>query len=225
MQYGTLSGQSSGNISSKTGVGDYFYNGPQPHAVSMVDHPASEMLSASSIEQNITYTAFSKIETIAEGVNSVSLTYGSDEQRKKMEVRNTAVLNGGLIADKYYQPSYERTRYYTNGILNGTERTLDYIFSPDGLCAIHVGDENNKDSLYYIYTDHLGSIVMITDDRANVMEELSYDAWGRRRNSADWTYTSVSGNHIFGRGYTGHEHLEPFSLINMNGRVYDPFIS
>ncbi len=24
------------------------------------------------------------------------------------------------------------------------------------------------------------------------------------------------------RGYTGHEHLEPFALINMNGRLYDP---
>ncbi len=26
------------------------------------------------------------------------------------------------------------------------------------------------------------------------------------------------------RGYTGHEHLEDFQLINMNGRIYDPII-
>ena len=24
------------------------------------------------------------------------------------------------------------------------------------------------------------------------------------------------------RGYTGHEHLNQFQLINMNGRLYDP---
>jgi len=27
------------------------------------------------------------------------------------------------------------------------------------------------------------------------------------------------------RGFTGHEHLYNFGLINMNGRVYDPFMS
>jgi len=27
---------------------------------------------------------------------------------------------------------------------------------------------------------------------------------------------------MFDRGFTGHEHLYNFSLINMNGRMYDP---
>jgi RHS repeat-associated protein len=30
---------------------------------------------------------------------------------------------------------------------------------------------------------------------------------------------------MFDRGYTGHEHLSEFGLINMNGRVYDPLVS
>ncbi|MCQ2319551.1 MAG: RHS repeat-associated core domain-containing protein, partial [Bacteroidales bacterium] len=30
---------------------------------------------------------------------------------------------------------------------------------------------------------------------------------------------------LFDRGYTGHEHLYAFGLINMNGRVYDPLMS
>jgi len=29
---------------------------------------------------------------------------------------------------------------------------------------------------------------------------------------------------VFDRGYTGHEHLDIFDLINMNGRVYDPWL-
>jgi RHS repeat-associated protein len=32
----------------------------------------------------------------------------------------------------------------------------------------------------------------------------------------------VSAETLFTRGYTGHEHLDDFGLINMNGRVYDP---
>jgi RHS repeat-associated protein len=30
---------------------------------------------------------------------------------------------------------------------------------------------------------------------------------------------------IFDRGYTGHEHLDAFGLINMNGRAYDPLVA
>ena len=35
----------------------------------------------------------------------------------------------------------------------------------------------------------------------------------------------LSGENITDRGYTFHEHLEPFGLINMNGRVYDPVLA
>ena len=30
---------------------------------------------------------------------------------------------------------------------------------------------------------------------------------------------------LFDRGFTGHEHLPQFELINMNGRVYDQFLA
>ena len=49
-----------------------------------------------------------------------------------------------------------------------------------------------------------------------------YDTWGRRRNPDDWSYDDVPTSHIFDRGFTGHQHLDQFGLINMNGRVYDP---
>ncbi|MFP4017498.1 MAG: RHS repeat-associated core domain-containing protein, partial [Halanaerobiales bacterium] len=52
----------------------------------------------------------------------------------------------------------------------------------------------------------------------------NFDAWGRRRNPADWSFTNVSATYMFDRGFTGHEHLDEFGLINMNGRVYDPLL-
>ncbi|MCK9220850.1 MAG: hypothetical protein M0P47_12490 [Bacteroidales bacterium] len=57
-----------------------------------------------------------------------------------------------------------------------------------------------------------------------MVEELNFDAWGRRRNLSDWTYPNVSSTCIFNRGFTRHEHLDLFGLINMNGRVNDPIV-
>ncbi len=44
------------------------------------------------------------------------------------------------------------------------------------------------------------------------------------RNPDTWSgdYNSTL---MFDRGFTGHEHLEMFGLINMNGRMYDPVMS
>ena len=48
---------------------------------------------------------------------------------------------------------------------------------------------------------------------------------GRQRNATDWTYNGTLPEPKFERGYTFHEQLTEFDLINMNGRVYDPFIA
>jgi RHS repeat-associated protein len=81
-----------------------------------------------------------------------------------------------------------------------------------------------NDTMYYVHKDYLGSYDVITNETGNVLERLSFDPWGRRRNPENWTFTNISANHLFDRGYTGHEHLDVFSLINMNGRVYDPWL-
>lgn len=57
-------------------------------------------------------------------------------------------------------------------------------------------------------------------------KEYSFDAWGRRRQAAHWDNYDLSAEpELFaGRGFTGHEHLPEFGLINMNGRLYDPLL-
>jgi RHS repeat-associated protein len=69
-----------------------------------------------------------------------------------------------------------------------------------------------------------GSITHITNSSGSVIQELSYDAWGRLRTS-NYLQAFNPGSEpvlLFGRGYTGHEHLTQFGLINMNARLYDP---
>ncbi len=80
--------------------------------------------------------------------------------------------------------------------------------------------------MYYVYTDRLGSYHVITDETGSELERLSFDPWGLRRNSGDWGKEEAAGtNHLFSRGFTGHEHLDDYKTINMNGRLYDPVIA
>jgi len=73
----------------------------------------------------------------------------------------------------------------------------------------------------------LGSITQISNNSGNLAAEYSYDAWGRMRNVNNWQVYAQGTQPTmpFGmRGYTGHEQLNGFGIINMNARLYDPLL-
>jgi hypothetical protein len=47
------------------------------------------------------------------------------------------------------------------------------------------------EKMHYILKDHLGSIMVITNQSGAKEEEFSYDAWGNRRNPSTWGYTGL----------------------------------
>jgi RHS repeat-associated protein len=131
--------------------------------------------------------------------------------------------NGTMQQTRYYLGDYE---YNLVG-----NQYIYYVPGGDGLCAIvqYCPSINAKvKEIHYTYTDHLGSIVAVTDETGSLEAEQNFDPWGRFRKPGDWSY-NVSP-HPAGikawlyRGYTGHEHMPDFSLINMNGRMYDPIL-
>ena len=80
------------------------------------------------------------------------------------------------------------------------------------------------DKTRYLHYDNLGSVDTITDGQGNVVDRMSYDAFGQRR-AGDWrTRDNLSLPSLTNRGFTGHEHIDEMGLIHMNGRVYDPNI-
>ncbi|MBQ6766474.1 MAG: RHS repeat-associated core domain-containing protein, partial [Paludibacteraceae bacterium] len=99
--------------------------------------------------------------------------------------------------------------------------TTKYHYLPGGAVMIEKGGERN---LYYNYTDRLGSVVATTDADGNVVEKYAYDPWGARLNPENWTEQDTRTDLLNNRGFTGHEHIDGMSLIDMNGRVYDPLI-
>ena len=172
-------------------------------------------------EQNITYTCFDKVKTITEGGNTLAYTYGYDRQRIFMEEHAN-----GVDRTKRYVGSCEFLTTTTGG--STTTKALTYLSSPTGIFAVVETEGDGKHTLHYVLKDHLGSWSTITDCNGAVEQELSYDAWGNRRDPDTWRrnwYNPALEEPMFDRGYTGHEHLYAFGLINMNGRCYDPVMS
>ncbi|MET1257522.1 RHS repeat domain-containing protein, partial [Aliikangiella maris] len=86
-------------------------------------------------------------------------------------------------------------------------------------------DHYNKD-VSYVHVDHLGSTDVITNSLGEVVQEISFDAFGEKRLPNNWqikdTSIKLSAIDITNRGYTGHEMAEEVGIIHMNGRIYDP---
>ena len=64
--------------------------------------------------------------------------------------------------------------------------------------------------------DNLGSVTRIFNSAGSVVFSAQYDPWG--------VQTVTTNTIAFSRGYCGHEMLNGFQLINMNGRLYDPYL-
>ena len=121
---------------------------------------------------------------------------------------------------RYYLGDYEEEEKP-----DGKKRKIHYLSGGNGLAGIYVEDDGNG-QLYYAYTDYLGSLTVLTDKDGKVEERQAFYPWGNRREPDDWTsLITTPVSNITGRGYTMHEHLDGFALINMNGRVYDPQIA
>lgn len=199
-----------GNITNKSDAGTYTYLSNKPNAVETVSNSDSQI---SLLQQDISYTPFGKVQTVSEGDYQLSIIYGPDQQRAKTDL----FYQGILKSSKYFVGNYEKQ------ISPGNIQEVHYIDGGDGLAAIFV-IENGVGNIYYAHKDMLGSILTLTDQQGNKIAEQNFDAWGRYRDPSDWSYSETAIPSWLYRGFTGHEHLPEFSLINMNGRVYDPVL-
>jgi RHS repeat-associated protein len=202
---------SNGNITSKTDAGNYTYSASKINAVTEVTNGQGNI---PTITQDIVYTSFYQPLNIIEGINRIDIKYDADDQR----IKSVRQQNNLIVNTRYYFGNYEKD------ITAGTTRHIYYIPSPTGMACI-VERIGTADTYHYTYTDHLGSILTVTNNSGVVEFEQNFDAWGRNRNATTWTYASIPAPQVWlYRGYTGHEHLPEFKLINMNGRLYDPIV-
>jgi len=195
-----------GNISYKTDLGTYTYDPGRKNAVTNLTGSCANAL------DTITYNAFNLTSGITQGSNALQIMYGPDNMRIK-----TILTGNQSVRTKYFSPGYEKDSTST------VVKQIHYIGSPYGLEAVLIKQGQNV-TTYFAETDYLGSIIGLMNAGGTYAEQFSYDAWGRRRHPTNWTYANVPAPNLIERGYTGHEHLDKFGLINMNGRMYDPVL-
>ena len=190
-----------GNILFKTGVGNFSYDkNVRPHAVTEVEN-ADGKIPGEALTTS--FNDFGKIELIDDAGKNLrmDIAYGPGQQRWYSELSK----NGTDIRTTVYAGEYEKVTE------NGKSREFYYL---DGnTIAVR---ENGTVKTYLAFTDNLGSILSVMDENGAKVFDASYDAWGRQT----VTLNSI-GLH---RGYTGHEMLNEFDIINMNGRLYDPIL-
>ena len=132
--------------------------------------------------------------------SSTRFFYGPEQERWYSDLYRDNKLVRSTIYAGDYEEVYE----------NGDTRGLYYL---DGNVIV-IRDGLFKP--YLAFTDNLGSILSVFDEEGRKVFDASYDAWGKQ---------TITQNDIgLYRGYTGHEMLNEYDIINMNGRLYDPVI-
>lgn len=209
-----------GNLTSRSDAGTYNYAGARPHAVKSVSgainrsysYDASGNLLSDGV-RTFTWTQFNTPATITKGADFATFTYGSERQRIKQATQNRTIIyaGGGFEAE----------------IAGGVTTFKNYVSAGNGLVAVVTQDVNSTvTATRYMHRDHLGSVSAVTNESGALLERLSFDPFGKRRNpnGTDDTANALTSAHSRG-GYTGHEQLDDLDLVHMNGRVYDPSIA
>ena len=205
-----------GGIQNKPNVSysmNYGGNDGPPRALTSVGGMPQEL--KAHTPQTIEYNDFNKVTRITQEDKIYNLTYGTHRQR----IKSVLSAAGSTKQTKYYLGNYEE-----EVDASGNIRKLHYIYGGNTLAAI-MEHKSGKEHLYYTYTDYQGNLMEVTDATGKVKESYAYDPWGLRKDPENWSLTDTRTSFLFSRGYTMHEHLDDFGLINMNGRMYDPLMA
>lgn len=209
-----------GNILSQGDAGQLGYGTTRPYAF-------SELLSPSTIvpqrEQHIAFNAMQRADTISEGGYTAAFSYCGDMSRATMTVTDSL---GGSETRTYYNQQYNEFTRSAGGTMQ-TRRVLWLGGTPYDAPAALLQDYGEDGwRLVHVLRDNLGSITHVVDTAGTVLQELSYTAWGLLRDPATLEpyAPDAQPDLLLGRGFTGHEHLPWFGLVNMNARLYDPAV-
>jgi RHS repeat-associated protein len=237
----TFSYDSIGNLASKSGVGGYTYpaNGAasvRPHAVAGITGSVNGVLNPnfsyddngnllSGAGRSYTWTSYDRPASISLGTGASQATdsflHGPEHQRiRQLRAKGNPAVKQSTV---YYAGAIEREVSVGGGTVTKTylPQNLGVVQDPQAGSA-------TTTAVRTFHHDHLGSVIALSDEAANVVERLSYDAWGLRRNPDGSDDTGTPPNQIKdgidNKGYTGHEQLDDVRLVHMNGRVYDPVV-
>ncbi|MBX5206830.1 RHS repeat domain-containing protein [Rhizobium sp. NZLR11] len=138
--------------------------------------------------------------------------------------------------DDYFNPTaaagHARTVRYRNYLSNGAG--VFAVVETDNRYAHTVFDApltagtTSTQETWYLHADPLGSILRITDQTGRSRAKFWYDPWGKREAKITDANAPSGGQKLgnsWNRGFSGHEHVDDFELVHMNGRVFNPTLA
>lgn len=181
--------------------------------------------------QNITYNENNDPVFIDGMKGDVAFQYGLTAMRQLVTYGGNFSNDGEGKFTKFYSEngSFEIIKDNTTG----KEKHILYIGgSPYESSVIYLKNYDEISGSYkFLHKDYLGSILAISDEAGNKLEQRHYNAWGNithlqigngpvitDKNSIENTTLLID------RGYTSHEHFPQVGIIHMNGRLYDPLL-
>ncbi|WP_412522145.1 FG-GAP-like repeat-containing protein [Shewanella algae] len=165
--------------------------------------------------RRFTYSSYDLVTNITQGGESTRFKYDANRQRfERYDVKVEAGVTSYLTT--LYVGGYEKVTRSGGNKPALTEQKL-YV----GNLVITKRSNNTVDE-FYLHKDHQGSTTTITNKSGNVVQQFTYDPWGKQ--TAAYSH-SLLNDYIApaaSKGYTGHEGIDNLNLIHMNGRIYDP---
>lgn len=181
--------------------------------------------------QTITYNENNDPVFIDGQKGDVAFQYGLTSMRQRV------TYGGNFNADKdgkftkFYSEdgSFEIVKDNTSGkekhvlYIGGTPYESDIVYLKNY-------DETNG-SYKFLHKDYLGSILAISNEAGNKLEQRHFDAWGNFTHLQMGSGAIITDKNsidnallLLERGYTSHEHFAEVGIIHMNGRLYDPLL-
>lgn len=218
----------------------------------MTLNPAGVQNYTGDLIQSVVYNENNDPVQINGEKSHIRFGYGLGSMRQRVDIEKPLVINGGgggssslrstvnVIPEgpvwqtkisKFYNEdgSFEVVPDRTTG----QEKHIIYIGgNPYESNIVYLKNfEQSSGSYQFLHKDYLGSILAVTDQTGNRLEQRHYDAWGNLThlkigNAPVITDKGViaEASLLIDRGYTGHEHFMGVGIIHMNGRLYDPLL-
>lgn len=179
----------------------------------------------SSKSRSISYTVDDRAYEMTKGSDVTRFWYGIGGDRyKRVDVSGVGAKTTINVANLEIET--------LNGVTT-TKRTVAGVLVEE--------TKNNVTTNKYLHHDQLGSVARITDASGSILESMDYAAFGDRRNVIDPRQPFINGGQVSNgtltlpsgqiltlystkRGFTGHEMVDGFDIVHMNGRIYDNMI-
>ena len=130
----------------------------------------------------------------------------------------------------YYGNGYQREEYITPWGQLGTKHHFQILAGQRAVAEPTFNEDageggTDPSTIEFSHNDERGSPQVVSRMGIGVVQRMSWDVYGQKRDSQDWTNMMTWSNQSdTTRGFTGHDELEDAGMIWMASRHYDPKI-